>query len=91
MLGRIHTFEQFEESFRLARAAGFNNINVDLMSAIPGQTEATLENTFDKVTALQPEHISAYSLILEEALIWLIILTSFRRFLMRKRTGACTI
>ena len=66
MLGRIHTFEQFEESFRLARAAGFNNINVDLMSAIPGQTEATLENTFDKVTALQPEHISAYSLILEE-------------------------
>ena len=67
MLGRIHTFEQFEESFRLARAAGFNNINVDLMSAIPGQTEATLENTFDKVTALQPEHISAYSLILENA------------------------
>ena len=66
MLGRIHTFEQFEESFRLARAAGFNNINVDLMSAIPGQTEATLENTFDKVTALQPEHISVYSLILEE-------------------------
>ena len=66
MLGRIHTFEQFEESFRLARAAGFNNINVDLMSAIPGQTEATLENTFDKVTELQPEHISAYSLILEE-------------------------
>ena len=66
MLGRIHTFEQFEESFRLARAAGFNNINVDLMSAIPGQTEATLENTFDKVMALQPEHISAYSLILEE-------------------------
>ena len=65
-LGRIHTFEQFEESFRLARAAGFNNINVDLMSAIPGQTEATLENTFDKVTALQPEHISVYSLILEE-------------------------
>ena len=37
MLGRIHTFEQFMESFRLARAAGFNNINVDLMSAIPGQ------------------------------------------------------
>ena len=66
MLGRIHTFEQFEESFRLARKAGFNNINVDLMSAIPGQTEATLENTFDKVMALQPEHISVYSLILED-------------------------
>ena len=66
MLGRIHTFEQFAESSRLARNAGFNNINVDLMSAIPGQTEATLENTFDKVMALQPEHISVYSLILED-------------------------
>ena len=66
MLGRIHTFEQFAESFRLARNAGFSNINVDLMSAIPGQTEATLENTFDKVMALQPEHISVYSLILED-------------------------
>lgn len=66
MLGRIHTFEQFAESFRLARNAGFNNINVDLMSAIPGQTEAKLENTFDKVMALQPEHISVYSLILED-------------------------
>ena len=55
------------ESFRLARAAGFNNINVDLMSAIPGQTEASLlNNTFDMVTALQPEHISVYSLILED-------------------------
>ena len=60
MLGRIHTFEQFMESFRLARAAGFNNINVDLMSAIPGQTEKSLNNT------LQPEHISLYSLILED-------------------------
>ena len=66
MLGRIHTFEQFMESFRLARATGFNNINVDLMSAIPGQTEMSLNNTFDKVTALQPEHISVYSLILED-------------------------
>lgn len=66
MLGRTHTFEQFMESFRLARAAGFNNINVDLMSAIPGQTEKSLNNTFDMVTALQPEHISVYSLILED-------------------------
>lgn len=66
MLGRIHTFEQFMESFRLARAAGFDNINIDLMSAIPGQTEATLKDTFDKVIALQPEHISVYSLILED-------------------------
>ncbi len=66
MLGRIHTFEQFVESFQLARNAGFTNINVDLMSAIPGQTESSLEDTFDKVIALRPEHISVYSLILED-------------------------
>ena len=66
MLGRIHTFEQFKESFSLARRAGFDNINVDIMSAIPGQTEESLEKTFEKVIALRPEHMSVYSLILEE-------------------------
>ena len=66
MLGRIHTFEQFRESFELARKAGFDNINVDIMSAIPGQTEKSLEKTFEKVIALQPEHMSVYSLILED-------------------------
>ncbi len=66
LLGRIHTWEQFLESFSLARAAGFDNINIDLMSALPGQTEESYERTLRRVIALQPEHISAYSLIIEE-------------------------
>lgn len=66
LLGRIHTWEQFLESFRLAREAGFKNINVDLMSALPGQTAESYRNTLKRVLALEPEHISAYSLILEE-------------------------
>lgn len=66
LLGRIHTWEQFLESFRLAREAGFENINVDLMSALPGQSAESYRNTLKRVLALEPEHISAYSLILEE-------------------------
>ncbi len=66
LLGRIHSYEEFLESFRLARAAGFDNINVDLMQALPGQTVQSFGNTLQKVIALQPEHISAYSLIIEE-------------------------
>ena len=66
LLGRIHNFAQFLESYDLARKAGFENINVDLMSALPGQTLKSWQNTLQKVTALRPEHISAYSLIVEE-------------------------
>jgi len=66
LLGRIHSYEEFLESFRLARAAGFDNINVDLMQALPGQTVQNFGDTLQKVVALQPEHISAYSLIIEE-------------------------
>lgn len=66
LLGRIHTWEQFLESFRLAREAGFENINVDLMSALPGQTVESYQKTLEHVLALSPEHISAYSLIIEE-------------------------
>ncbi len=65
-LGRIHTWPQFQESFRLAREMGFTNINVDLMSGIPGQTEESWEKTLRAVAEMGPEHISAYSLILEE-------------------------
>lgn len=65
-LGRIHTWEAFLENYHLARACGFENINVDLMSALPGQTVETWKRTMEKVTALNPEHISAYSLIIEE-------------------------
>lgn len=66
MLGRIHTYAEFEESFRLAREAGFANINVDLISAIPGQTRASWMENLRRIADLEPEHISAYSLIIEE-------------------------
>jgi len=66
LLGRIHTYEEFLESFRLAREAVFDNINVDLISAIPKQTLQSFEETLQKVIALNPEHISAYSLIVED-------------------------
>ncbi len=65
-LGRIHTWETFLESYRMAREAGFQNINIDLMSALPGQSAYTWRKTLQKVTELRPEHISAYSLIVEE-------------------------
>lgn len=65
-LGRIHTFEEFLKSYQCARMVGFANINVDLMSSIPGQTLESFKNTLKKVTMLKPEHISAYSLIVEE-------------------------
>ncbi|MBE5905592.1 MAG: oxygen-independent coproporphyrinogen III oxidase [Lachnospiraceae bacterium] len=66
LLGRIHTYETFVESFQLARKAGFTNINVDLMSALPGQSVESYKDSLLKVCALEPEHISAYSLIIEE-------------------------
>ena len=66
LLGRIHTYEQFEENFYLARKAGFANINVDLMSALPGQSIENYRKTLQKVCKLAPEHISAYSLIIEQ-------------------------
>nr|WP_295278882.1 radical SAM family heme chaperone HemW [uncultured Blautia sp.] len=66
VLGRIHNYEQFQESYQMARAAGFSNINTDLMFAIPGQSyEGWMEN-LRIVAELGPEHISAYSLIIEE-------------------------
>lgn len=66
LLGRIHTYEEFLESYHLARKCGFANINVDLISAIPKQTLSSWEETLKNVIALNPEHISAYSLIIEE-------------------------
>lgn len=66
LLGRIHTYEDFLASYDCARKNGFNNINVDLMSALPGQTLKSWEQTLKRVTMLRPEHISAYSLIIEE-------------------------
>lgn len=65
-LGRIHSWNQFKECFRNAREAGFRNINVDVISSIPGQSVESYKNTLESVVELSPEHISAYSLIVEE-------------------------
>ncbi|MBQ8729620.1 MAG: coproporphyrinogen III oxidase, partial [Lachnospiraceae bacterium] len=65
-LGRIHSFEDFIKSYNILREAGFDNINVDLMSATMGQTVKSYENTLKKVIELGVEHISSYSLIIEE-------------------------
>ncbi|MCR4791191.1 MAG: radical SAM family heme chaperone HemW [Lachnospiraceae bacterium] len=67
-LGRIHTYDDFLNSYRLAAEAGFSNINVDLMSGIPGQSLSSWESTLRKTCSLDPvpAHISAYSLIVEE-------------------------
>ena len=71
LLGRIHSYEEFLKSYEWAREAGFSNINIDLMFAIPGQTgEAWRQHLYQKnlrtIAELSPEHISAYSLIIEE-------------------------
>ena len=67
-LGRIHDFEGFCQVYREAVEAGFTNINVDIMSGLPGQTLASYRDTLEKVLHLEPmpQHISAYSLIVEE-------------------------
>lgn len=65
-LGRVHTKAEFLQSFQAARDAGFDNINVDLMFAVPGQDMAIWEKTLEEVIDLSPEHISFYSLQIEE-------------------------
>ena len=66
MLGRIHTYEEFLHNYDLVRKGGIENVNVDLMSALPGQTISDWERTLKEILKLRPEHISAYSLIIEE-------------------------
>ncbi len=65
-IGRIHTFEDFQNVYKWAREVGFENINVDLMIGLPNQTLDDVKESTKKVMALKPEHISVYSLILEE-------------------------
>ena len=65
-LGRIHTAEQAEEAVKLARAAGFDNLSLDLMYGLPGQTMEDLQKSVKKALSLQPEHISIYGLQVEE-------------------------
>lgn len=65
-IGRIHTYKQFLQNYNIARQIGFENINVDLMLALPNQTMQILKDSIDKIICLNPEHVSVYSLILEE-------------------------
>ena len=65
-LGRIHDFNQFLQSYDFARRAGFKNISVDIMSGVPGQTIHSFVDTLTRVTEIHPEHISCYSLQVEE-------------------------
>lgn len=65
-IGRIHTFDQFLDTFNSARRVGFENINVDLMIGLPNQRIGDVEKSLNSVLHLKPEHISIYSLILEE-------------------------
>ncbi|HAT4114895.1 radical SAM family heme chaperone HemW [Clostridium perfringens] len=65
-LGRIHNYKTFKENFLLAKKVGFNNINVDLMFGLPNQSLNEWEETLREIISLEPAHISAYSLIIEE-------------------------
>lgn len=65
-IGRIHNFEEFLETYKMARKVGFENINVDLMLGLPSQKISDLKESLEKVLELEPEHISVYSLIVEE-------------------------
>jgi putative coproporphyrinogen dehydrogenase len=65
-LGRIHTYADFLNSYEKIRESGYKNVNIDLMSALPWQTLDSWKSTLKKVVMLKPEHISAYSLIIEE-------------------------
>ena len=65
-IGRIHTYEEFLETYNLARQVGFKNINVDLMIGLPNQSISDIKDSLNKIINLSPEHISVYSLILEE-------------------------
>ena len=65
-LGRIHDYETFLENYNLVRKCGFINVNIDIMYSLPSQKTETFLDTLDKVIKLNPEHISAYCLKIEE-------------------------
>ena len=65
-IGRIHNFDEFIETYKLSREAGFQNINIDLIIGLPNQTVEEVMKEIDEIILLNPEHISVYSLIIEE-------------------------
>ena len=68
-IGRIHTFEQFLETYQMAKEVGFDNINVDLMIGLPNQTIEDIKTSLTEIMQLNPTHISVYSLIIEEGTV----------------------
>ena len=70
LLGRIHSYQDFLTCFQGARKAGYNNINIDLMMGLPGQKTKDVLDTVSQVLLLQPEHLSVYSLIVEEGTVF---------------------
>ncbi|HEY5524924.1 MAG TPA: coproporphyrinogen-III oxidase family protein, partial [Clostridium sp.] len=69
-IGRIHSFEEFKRNYYLARDIGFNNINIDMMFGLPKQGVNDWMSSLDAVVKLNPEHISAYGLIIEEGTVF---------------------
>jgi oxygen-independent coproporphyrinogen-3 oxidase len=65
-IGRIHNYEEFKNNYFLARDMGFDNINIDLMFGLPNQSSEDFKESLERIVKLDPEHISAYSLIIEE-------------------------
>ena len=65
-IGRIHNFEDFLNTYKMAKQVGFDNINVDLMIGLPNQTIKDIKESLEKIIELQPKHISVYSLIVED-------------------------
>lgn len=70
LLGRIHDYNRFLHTYELVRNSGFTNVSVDVMTGLPGQTLEKLQRTLECVVRLKPEHISAYSLIIEEGTLF---------------------
>ena len=68
-IGRIHTYEQFLETYQMAKQVGFDNINVDLMIGLPNQTIEDIKGSLKEIVQLHPTHISVYSLIIEEGTV----------------------
>ena len=66
IIGRIHSYEEFLKTYNLAREVGFKNINIDLMIGLPTQILVDIQDSLEKIIKLNPEHISVYSLIVEE-------------------------
>lgn len=69
-IGRIHTWEDFLQTYHAAKKAGFSNISLDIMSALPDQTYKSYHETLEKAVCLKPKHISSYSLIIEEGTLF---------------------